>query len=229
LAATSRKKSGRRGGSYRTCAGCRQRNLRRVSLRLVRDSAGKCQPDLFGKLTGRGMHLCPDLACFHKAAEQQAAKRVFRQASEFGQPQVLADAFLSASIKQIESIFSIALRSGWLSAGRTVVKQEIKRGRAAFVVISQDASASLSKEIKGLADKNKVTWVEILSTKVLSKFHKGKPLAVLAIRHRGLARRLTDETSIAIKLTESIKKYINNNPQLTAKSVRGKMRDQRAG
>ncbi len=228
MASTNRKKSGRRGGSYRTCAGCRQRNLRRVSLRLVRDSAGKCQPDLYGKLAGHGMHLCPDLACFIKAAEQQSAKRVFRQASEFGEPQVLADAFLSSAIKQIESIFSIALRSGWLSAGRTVVKQEINRGRAAFIVISQDASASLSKEIKGLADKNKVAWAEILTTKDLSKFHKGKPLAVLAIRHRGLARRLTDETSIATKLAESIEKN-SNNPQLTAKSVRGKMRDQRAG
>jgi hypothetical protein len=80
------------------------------------------------------------------------------------------------------------------------------------------------------ADKARVSCADVLDIEDFSKYRKGKAVAVLGIRHRGIARRLTQEISRATALSRSLgDEGIPSRSRLTVNSVRGKMPRQRAG
>ena len=84
---------------------------RKATVRLVRgqpvngDMSAEVEPDLFGKLPGRGVHLCPDVACFEKAARQQSFSRAFRKPTTLSDSAGLAGRFLEASVGQVKALF----------------------------------------------------------------------------------------------------------------------------
>lgn len=233
MAVNRKKRTGRRAGSFRTCCGCRKRLLRKDTLRLVRDrnkdgqATGNLLPDLYGKLPGRGVHLCPDLACFHRAA-QQALSRAFKAHVRIEDPAKLASIFLQAAYDRIKSLLSTVQRSGWMVAGRTAVRVGLQGKQLALLVLAGDASADLSREMEARASESRIPCFPVFSVEELSKFHRGKPLAILGVKHRGIASRLAEEIQKASTLSESIKRQAKK-PQskLTAKSDRGKMPQQR--
>jgi uncharacterized protein len=225
-----KKNSGRRAGSFRTCAGCRKRLPREQSLRLVRDPDGKCLPDFSGKLPGRGMHLCADAKCFVRAADTQASSRVFHAPTTLDQPLSLARSFEQAALKQAQSMLSTATNAGWVHSGRTEVVRAMNTGRAALVLLAKDGSASLLRSITRIASERNIPTWQVLTKEELSRGRGGKSLAVVAVRHRGLARRIGIETERASKIAVSLQGNNNHsNRQLTPKPVRGKMRAQRTG
>lgn len=218
------KRAGRRAGSYRTCQGCRRRILRRASLRIIRDPEGRCRPDLFGKLPGRGMHVCPNIACFEAAKRNQAASRAFHKQTSFGDPRTMAATFLDSGRRQALAQLSVAVRSGFLIAGRTAVMDALKAGRSAMVLLATDGSHSLRREVSSLAGQNKVPSFSALDKQSLSSFHHGKPLAVVAVSHRGIASRLSYELKKICELQDSLGEFVEREGHLTVNSVRGKMR-----
>ena len=81
-----------------------------------------------------------------------------------------------------------------------------------------------------MADRSAVPWQVVMTQPELSSFHRGKPLAVLGVRHRGLAKRILLETQTAVALAKSLDQNKAKKPrQLTAKRDSGKMPKQRAG
>ncbi|WP_307844809.1 YlxR family protein [Actinotalea solisilvae] len=63
-------------GPVRTCVGCRQRGLRSVLLRVVRDEDGvRAVPDPGRRRPGRGAWLHADLACLDLAERRRALPR----------------------------------------------------------------------------------------------------------------------------------------------------------
>lgn len=234
MARNRRKKSERRAGSFRTCAGCRKRRPTGMTIRLVRGPGGELLPDLYGKLPGRGVHLCPDFACFEKAAESNSFSRSLRAPTRIDDPAKLFEVVLESSLDQVRAILSTAARSALLVAGRTNVRNALHNKQLALVVLAADASPSLAEETIKSAKSVKVPCHSILTVSDLSRFHRGKPLAVLGIRHRGLARRLDSEISKAYALTisaEKTKKRLATarHGQLTVPSVRGKMHKRPSG
>ncbi len=211
LGTNSSKRAGRRAGSYRTCQGCRARILRRASLRIVRDPEGSCRPDLFGKLPGRGMHLCPDVACFEAAKRNQAASRAFHRQTSFGDPRAMAAIFLESGRKQALAQLSVATRSGFLVTGRTAVIEALKAGRGSLVLLATDGSPSLKRELGSLAGQKNLVPYSALDKLSLSSFHHGKPLAVLAVSHRGIANRLSVELEKICKLQKSLGEVTQEN------------------
>lgn len=150
------------------------------------------------------MRLCPDLACFTAAHRQQAASRAFRRRTSFGDPRSLATEFLELSRKQALAQLSVARRSGFVVAGRTAVVAALKAGRGALVLLATDGSSSLKREIGLLAENKNVPAFSALDKQSLSSFHNGKPLAVLAISHRGVAGRLGSELKKMCRLRDSL-------------------------
>jgi predicted RNA-binding protein YlxR (DUF448 family) len=205
-----------------------------MTVRVVRGPGGELLPDLYGKLPGRGAHLCPDFACFEKATEKNSFSRSLRAPTRIEDPAKLFEVVLESSRNQIRAILSTAARSAWLIAGRTNVDNALRNKQVALLVLATDASASLVGEIVDKAKSGKVRCHSILTVSDLSRFHRGKPLAVLGIRHRGLARRLNTEIIKAFALTTSAEKTENRlatagHGQLTVPAVRGKIRERNSG
>ena len=147
MARNRRKRSERRAGSFRTCAGCRKSRPAGTTIRLVRGPDGKLLPDLYGKLPGRGVHLCPDFACFQSAAENNSFSRSFRAPTRVDDVLALFEVALESSRDQVRAILSAAVRSGWLIAGRTAVREAMEHNQLALVILAVDASRSLRQEI----------------------------------------------------------------------------------
>ena len=59
----------------RQCMGCRERNEKRVLIRVVRAPDGGVSRDFRGKAPGRGAYICPDMACLKKALRSKALDR----------------------------------------------------------------------------------------------------------------------------------------------------------
>ena len=218
--------SGRRAGSHRTCAGCTKRVGLKSSLRLVRNQFGVCQPDLFGKLPGRGMHLCPDLKCFENASRRDSASRIFKAPTSFEQPRRLAEAFLESSKNQVKSMLCVAARSAWLAMGSTSVKKDIADNRSALILMASDASSRLASETTKRASKKNIPHYRLFTANELGSLYGRHALSVVAVRHRGMAGRIEVELEKATTLERSLAKQPT---QLTAAPVRGKMRAQRTG
>ena len=234
MARNRRKKSERRAGSFRTCVGCRKRSPTGMTVRLVCGPGGELLPDLYGKLPGRGVHLCPDFTCFEKAAKNNSFSRSLRAPTRIDDPTKLFEVVLESSRDQVRAILSTATRSAWLIAGRTNVRNALGNRKVALVVLAEDASQSLAEDIIKCAKNVNIPCHSILKISDLSHFHRGKPLAVLGIRHRGLARRLDAEISKAYALTTSAEKTKKRlatarHGQLTAPSGRGKMHKRTSG
>lgn len=197
-------------------------------MRLVLDDDGRLLPDLYAKLPGRGVHLCPDFACFKQAAENNSFSRSLRASARIDDVRRLFETVLESSRDQVRAILGTAVRSGWLIPGRTKVENALDGKQLALVMLATDASESLRSEIVSSAGSGNIPCRTLFSVSELSRFHRGKPLAVLGICHRGLARRLDREVSKAYALTISIdptRKHLATarHGQLTAPSVRGKM------
>ena len=200
----SRKKSGRRAGSFRICAGCRKRQPRLDSLRLVKDESGAILPDLYGKLPGRGVHLCPDLACIMAAKDQKAYNRGYKSAVIDPDCNFIAKCFIKFSLSQIRAMLSTAASAGWIFKGRTAVENAIKKGKVALVIVAKNASASLIYDTEKLCQTHGTQHSVILTKDDLYSLFSGKPLSVVAIGHRGLAKRMSRDINIFKKLDSSL-------------------------
>ena len=186
--------------------GCRSRKPARATIRLVRSPKGQLLPDLYGKLPGRGVHLCPDFTCFRQAVENNSFSRSFRAPTRVDDATALFMLALKSSRDQVRAMLSTAVRSGWLQAGRTAVREALNDRTTALVVLARDSKPELRREISASAQAGKIPCHTALTIADLSRYHRGKPLAVLGIRHRGLARRLDVEITKEYALTTSAEK-----------------------
>ena len=206
MARNRRKKSDRRAGSFRTCVGCRSRKPAGATIRLVRGPKGELLPDLYGKIPGRGAHLCPDFGCFRRAVENNAFSRSFRAPTRVKDAAALFETVLESSRDQIRAMLGTAVRSGWLLAGRTAVREALETRSVALVILAIDAQQALRRKISAEAQAANIPCQTVLTVADLSRYHRGKPLAVLGISHRGLARRMNSEISKEYALTTSVEK-----------------------
>ncbi len=58
----------------RTCVGCRSVKTKRELVRIVREPAGTVDVDPVGKKSGRGVYVCPNLACLESAVKSGRLK-----------------------------------------------------------------------------------------------------------------------------------------------------------
>jgi uncharacterized protein len=219
-----RRWSGRRAGPFRTCIGCRRRLALKASVRMVRDPQGALQPDLSGKLPGRGAHLCPDLRCFELACERQAFQRALDATAAPEALGPLVTRLVEGGLAQTRALLATAARAGWLEPGRDAVREAVTQGQAALVLLAEDGSAALQTEMRALSERERVPCRQALRVMDLALYHHGRGLAVLAVRHRGLAARLIEELDRTQALSASLLRPRGQGPrELTRNPEGGKM------
>lgn len=184
---------------------------RNASLRCVRGPDGRVEPDLFGKLPGRGIHLCPDLACFRRAVRKQAFSHALRAPVQQVEPERLCGRFLESACNQVAAMLATSARSGWLINGRTAVRDALRKGRVALVLLAGDAPASVQNDMQARRGGCPLASTRLLSKQDLARFHHGKPLAVLGVRHRGIAKRMALELAKIDRLEASMSREFSTN------------------
>jgi ribosomal protein L7Ae-like RNA K-turn-binding protein len=142
------------------------------------------------------------------------------------------DTFLKSGYRQVMAILATARRTGWLRAGRTALFENLDKHNIALVLIASDASDSLRDKVNAKATASHVFCYQLLCQNQLSDLNANKPLAVLGVTHRGLAKRLQTEIERVLSLADSINQLNlikNNVQQLTGEHVRGKMSQKQTG
>lgn len=59
----------------RKCMGCNEKKPKKELIRIVRTSEGEILLDGKGKISGRGVYICPDKKCFDKARKAKRFER----------------------------------------------------------------------------------------------------------------------------------------------------------
>lgn len=59
----------------RKCTGCNEKRPKKELIRIVRTPNGEIQLDDKGKISGRGVYICPDKKCFDKAKKAKRFER----------------------------------------------------------------------------------------------------------------------------------------------------------
>ena len=59
----------------RQCAGCGEHFPKKELIRVVRTPEGEIKLDFVGKVSGRGVYICPKAACFKKARKTRRIER----------------------------------------------------------------------------------------------------------------------------------------------------------
>lgn len=60
----------------RKCVACNEGKPKKELIRIVRNTEGKVEVDLTGKMNGRGAYICPDLNCLEKAKKSKRLSKV---------------------------------------------------------------------------------------------------------------------------------------------------------
>ncbi len=63
----------------RTCVGCEAKKAKKQLLRIVRTPDGEIDIDPGGKKSGRGVYICPDIACLEKAMKAKRLEKALEQ------------------------------------------------------------------------------------------------------------------------------------------------------
>ena len=180
--------------------------------------------DLFGRLPGRGAHVCPDVACLARAVDRNAFGRALRAPVKQADPIALAQNARTNGYEQVKAMLATCLRSGWLIPGKQNVLDAIQAGRVALLLLATDAGRSLAEDMKRAAARTGLVIGTCLSHDDLSHFHGGKLLSILAITHRGLAKRISSEIEKGNLLSISLEQWFKKtSPGLTGRKSRGKM------
>lgn len=60
----------------RRCVACNEGKPKKELIRIVRNTEGKVEVDLTGKMNGRGAYICPDMNCLEKAIKSKRLSKV---------------------------------------------------------------------------------------------------------------------------------------------------------
>ncbi len=172
----------------RTCAGCGKHADAGELVRVVLDpSSGEVAIDLAMSGFGRGAHVHATPECLAKSLKGGLAKvfktKVTGELPELGRQLVLA------ADRRIEGLLSGARRARQVVIGADAVREAIRDGKAALVVVARDAAAAASHtEVqRAIADGLAVPWSD--KARLGALFAKDE-VAVCAVQHRGVAEAI---------------------------------------
>ncbi len=157
-------------------------------------------PDPMKKLPGRGMHLCPETTCIEKACSRPLASRSFGKQTRMPTARQLVEGYCAGLKVQLDSLIVVCRRSGWLKAGTVAVEAALMRGGAAVIFLARDAGQSLYGRITRLSHERDVRCLRVYDKKRLGQLLDGKEVAVVAMTHRGVAKRAVELGNLLEKL-----------------------------
>jgi predicted RNA-binding protein YlxR (DUF448 family) len=178
----------------RTCAACRQADSPEGLVRWVRGEDGDVAPDLLAKSFGRGAWVHAKPACMRRLP--QALSQSFRASISTDLVQAMA-LLEQASQLQVARLLGAARRQGRIEAGGAVSEQAFEGGKAALVIVAQDAQAAAQRPWVASAVSRGL--VSVWGTKEsLGALLGAPPVAVLAVLDHRLAKNIFGAIAMAL-------------------------------
>lgn len=181
-------------GPVRTCAGCGKRVEARGTtadalVRVVLDpSSGELAIDFAGSGFGRGAHVHAAPECLEKALKG-GFSRAFKE-KVTGELRPLGEQIALGADRRIEGLLTGARRAKHLVIGADVVREALRDGSAALVVVTRDAAAAaqLPEVQRAVGEGKALAWSE--KARLGALFGKDE-VAVCAVLHAGVAEAVT--------------------------------------
>ena len=155
------------------------------------------------KLPGRGVYVCPNVACIQKAFGRENISR----ALQLKVKPIGADEFISLLVakmmEKVKSLVAMAAKAGMLSAGYSAVHDALEKGRLVMLLYARDISADTKDKVvpRGTVAPREAT---LFTRDELGGILNRELVGVIGIHDKGLADAVWRET-------ERLKRLIINN------------------
>lgn len=143
----------------RSCVVCRTEKPQVELLRLVRGEDGRYQPDLSGRLHGRGAYLCGDEACMQQLHREKVFRRAFGftadEAERDSYIQELTRIFRNRGRERARRLLGLARRQGALACGADAVARLLESwplDQTICLFLAADAGEVAKRRFRRLAD-----------------------------------------------------------------------------
>jgi len=179
----------------RLCAGCGKRDLADNLVRAVLGPEGSLAVDLADSRFGRGAHVHATTECLEKALRGGFAKafkaKIEAKADELGAQ------IAEGADRRIEGLLLGARRGKLAIAGADVVREALRDGSAALVVVATDAAAAIRlPEIEDAIRQGKaIAWSD---KQRLGALFGRDETAVCAVLHEGVAEAIGSARRMAL-------------------------------
>ncbi len=181
-------------GPQRTCVTCRQTKDKKQLVRYVVAPGGAVLVDYLQRLPGRGAYTCIDKQCLLDAVKRNSFQRCFKCQVLPVDPMELAQQLTQAIEKKIASLIGMARKSKQFIAGSNAVIEALKNGASlALVITATDISASIAKNIEGLAQRGSVETACFYDKQTMGQLLGKEQRSVIAIQTGLLADSLLNE------------------------------------
>jgi len=139
-------RASRRTGGVRRCIASGEMRPKEALIRFVAAPDGTVVPDLAERLPGRGLWLTAQ----RDIAETARTKRLFGRTARRSvtAPEALADRLEAMLAKRCTGLLGLANRAGQLVAGFSQVRDWLRSGKAAILVIASDSLGRDAKELE---------------------------------------------------------------------------------
>ncbi len=186
----------------RTCAGCRRVDAKAGLLRFaVAPVAPFLVPDVAGKLGGRGVSVHPTRACLEAAVRRGGFARALKRAVPCSAAE-LASLAAAQYQRRAGSLLVAARRASVLAVGTEAVREALREGGVAALVVASDAAGRREELEEAAARLGKRCLVH--GTKAsLGQLLGRDEVGVAAVLDAGIASALTRAAQRAQALLEA--------------------------
>jgi len=165
----------------RTCIVCSKKTGSDLLIKFTMNQDGMLVPDLLGKASGRGIHICPNVDCIH-GLENNKLRKAHNLIAQNTTAAEIIDRLNSELVARLKSLLHIARKAGLLYIG---VEESIgaDKNGIPLAFIASDAGSSVSKLKNGRV-------LERIGKKFLGSLIGIQSCAALGVSKGGLADKI---------------------------------------
>lgn len=181
--------------SERTCAGCGKHAAPETLVRLVLGPQDEVAVDFGRSSFGRGAHVHASAPCVTKASRGGLAKSFKTKVAS--SPEAIGRQIVEGADRRIEGLLGGAKRGKLVAVGADAVREALREGKAALVVVAADAAAAavLPEVQRAVASGKAIAWNE--KARLGALFGRDE-VAVVAVLHDGVAGEIASAHGMSL-------------------------------
>ncbi len=130
----------------RQCIGCGEMKNKKEMIRVLKTADDEIVIDATGRKNGRGAYICPSMDCFRKAVKRKGLERSFKMAIPKEVYERLEKEMERIDgNKKILNLIGLATKAGKAPSGEFSTEKAVKEGKAAMVIVSEEAFGTRRK------------------------------------------------------------------------------------
>lgn len=148
----------------RTCIGCRQKQTVDNLLHLACTPDGSIIIDRWGRLPGRGAHVCFKTSCIHKAVRPASLAIAFKRPLKVPDYAFMYETAIDLLNERMATYLSMAQKAGFVISGYAPLQRALTQGKIVCMVLAAD--------IAGTREQKYQTWCAQYHIPALTCFTK---------------------------------------------------------